>query len=110
MKRIDVIIGGRSYPVACGDGEEDRVQAIAAYVDEKLGELRQRVGQVPDQHMLVLTCLLLGDELLEARIAAAAPGATPATDGAQNGMDAVADALASLAGEIEALAARVAST
>ena len=106
MKRIDVIIGGRGYPVACGEGEEDRVQAIAAYVDEKLSELRQRVGQVPDQHLLVLTCLLLGDELLEARMATGAP----APDGAAHRMDAVADALASLAGEIEALAARVAST
>ena len=100
MARVDVTVGGRVFPVSCDDGQEDRVRSIAQYVDERLADLRARVGNATDQHLLVLTCLVLGDELFEEKLAA-----TQRVDGIEP--DAVADALASLADEVEALAARV---
>ena len=39
MPEVSVQIANRSYELACGDGEEERVQELAAYVDEKVVEL-----------------------------------------------------------------------
>ena len=40
MPQVSISIANRNYELACGDGEEGRVQELAAYVDEKVGELR----------------------------------------------------------------------
>ena len=103
MARVDVTVGGRTFPVACDDGQEDRVRGIAQYVDERLADLRARIGNASDAHLLVLTCIVLGDELFESRLAQAA-----AANGSGGSDDpAVAEALAALADEVEALVARV---
>ncbi|MCB9959138.1 MAG: cell division protein ZapA [Rhodospirillaceae bacterium] len=111
MARVDVTVGGRTYPVACDDGQEDRVRGIAQYVDERLADLRAGVGNASETHLLVLTCIVLGDELFESRLAqaAAANGTGPGTGTGIGGGDdpAVAEALAALADEVEALVARV---
>ena len=114
MARVDVTVGGRAYPVACDDGQEDRVRSIGQYVDERLADLRARVGNVSDQHLLVLTCLILGDELFEAQLAhqekAERLAEMTAGGGDDGTADAVTDALAQLADEVEALVARVQDT
>ena len=43
MPQVSITIANRTYELACGEGEEDRVHELAAYVDEKLSMLRQRM-------------------------------------------------------------------
>ena len=43
MPQVSVQIANRTYELACGAGEEQRVQELAAYVDEKLGDLRRQM-------------------------------------------------------------------
>ena len=41
MPQVSVQIAGRTYELACGEGEEARVHELATYVDGKLKELAQ---------------------------------------------------------------------
>ena len=77
MPEVSVQIANRSYELACGDGEEERVQELAAYVDEKVVELRRQLPGTPEVKLLVFAALILADESREARgIAKAAESAT----------------------------------
>jgi len=64
--QLAVTINGRSYDVACDDGQEDRVTRLAAYIDKRAEEIAETVGAVGEGRLLVMTSLLLADELADA--------------------------------------------
>jgi cell division protein ZapA len=63
MPLVNVSVNGRAYTIACDDGEEDHLKALAAEVDSKIQELLGSVGQVGDQRLILMAALLLADEL-----------------------------------------------
>ena len=66
MGEIAVTIGGRRYPVACDDGQEEHVAKLAAYIDRRAGELAESVGKVGEARLLVMISLIVADELADA--------------------------------------------
>ncbi len=66
MGQVAVTINGRSYEVACDDGQEDHLVRLASYIDKKMAELVTSVGQIGDTRLLVMSALLLADDLSEA--------------------------------------------
>jgi len=97
MPEVSVQIANRNYELACGDGEEERVQELAAYVDEKVVELRRQLRGTPEVKLLVFAALILADESREARgIAKAAESAkASATDSAETLATALEDLITS---------------
>jgi cell division protein ZapA len=97
MPEVSVQIANRSYELACGDGEEERVQELAAYVDEKVAQLRRQLPGTPEVKLLVFAALILADESREARgIAKAAESArASATDSAETLATALEDLITS---------------
>lgn len=93
MPQVSIQIANRTYELACGDGEEARVQELAAYVDEKVSELRLQLPGAPEVKLLVFASLLLAEESREARgIAKAAETArASATDSAETLASALED-------------------
>jgi cell division protein ZapA len=67
MPQVSIQIASRIYELACGEGEEERVQELAAYVDEKVSTLRQQLPGAPEFKLVVFAALLLADESREAR-------------------------------------------
>jgi cell division protein ZapA len=68
MPQVSINIANRTYDLACGAGEEDRVQELAAYVDEKVSALRQRLPPgTPEIKLMVFAAILLAEESREAR-------------------------------------------
>ena len=59
MAEIDVFIAGRSYRVACRDGEEDSLRKAAALVDAKSREALQGLGTLSEARQLLFASLLL---------------------------------------------------
>lgn len=113
MAKVDLLIGGNSYTVACKDGEEAHLQAIAALVDKKAGEARKAVGGVSEARQLLFASLLLADELEETRrmVGAGAPVSSPeappaAPTGASDN-DESTDLLEDIAARLESLALRL---
>ena len=66
MPQVVVTINTRSYAVACGDGEEPHLMRLAALVDERVSSLAREVGQVGDARLLLMTSLLMADDLEQA--------------------------------------------
>ena len=97
MPEVSVQIANRDYEFACGDGEEERVQELAAYVDEKIADLRRQLPGTPEVKLLVFAALILADESREARgIAKAAESArASATDSAETLATALEDLITS---------------
>lgn len=67
MGQINVTIGGRSYPLACRDGEEDRLSKLAAHVDAKAADLTGALGQMSEPRLLLMAAILIADEFFEVR-------------------------------------------
>ena len=101
MSNVTLTIGGRSYTVACAEGEESHVLGLGALIDRKLATMGEMSGQA-ETRMLLFASLLLADELHEAGGGnrQAAPGAASPE---------IAEKLESLAGRLEYLAARLES-
>ena len=97
MPEVSVQIANRNFELACGDGEEARVQELAAYVDEKITDLRRQLPGTPEVKLLVFAALILADESREARgIAKAAESArASATDSAETLATALEDLITS---------------
>ena len=97
MPQVSIQIANRTYELACGDGEQERVQQLAAYVDEKIGDLRKQMPGAPEVKLLVFAALLLADESHEARgLAKAAETArASATDSAETLATALEDLITS---------------
>jgi cell division protein ZapA len=76
MANITLTIGGREFMLACADGEEPHVTALARMIDEKLAQAGV-VGQT-EPRMLLFASLMLADELHELRRRAAPPVPAPA--------------------------------
>ena len=66
MGQVSVNVNGRDYPVACDDGQEDHVSRLGEYLDKRASGLSEQVGAVSEGRLLVMTGLLVADELSEA--------------------------------------------
>jgi cell division protein ZapA len=67
MGQINVTIGGRSYPLACGDGEEAHLTALAEHLQRKAEELTGALGTMSEPRLLLMAGILVADELFEIR-------------------------------------------
>jgi cell division protein ZapA len=76
LPKVDVSINGRSYAVACDEGQQDRVRELAGMVDSRVKQLigPGPVGGVGETQILVLAGLMLADELTETKAAQVAQG------------------------------------
>lgn len=85
MPQVSIQIASRTYELACGEGEEARVQELAAYVDGKVVELRKQMPGAPEIKLMIFASLLLAEESHEARGAAKAAenARASATDNAE---------------------------
>jgi cell division protein ZapA len=106
MPELTVTINGREYQVACDDGQEDHLSKLARYIDAKMGELVGAVGQIGDARLLVMTSLLIADELSDAYRQLESYDAESGDDGGASHA-AMTSALEACAQRIENIAARI---
>ncbi len=107
MPQVDVHINGRRYQIACDEGQEEHLSQLAEYVDKRVQELVGAVGQVGDARLLVMTSLLVADELSEAYSTLEENADTGNGAGSVAGYErdeALASMLEAMASRIEALA------
>ncbi len=104
MAQVNIYINGRNYEIACDDGEEAHVEKLGEYVGSKFAELVTRLGQVGDTRLLVMTALMITDELSDAYAKLEGAGLEP-NSGADAGNGAAAEGIANLAKRIDDIAA-----
>ena len=67
MAHVNVIIAGKTYRMACGEGEEAHLAELAAGLDARVAEMRKAFGEIGDMRLHVMAALMLADELAELR-------------------------------------------
>jgi cell division protein ZapA len=75
---VDLTIAGRTYQVACREGEEENLRAAARLVDGKSREALAGLGTLSEARQFLFASLLLADQLVDNRPEAAAPPPPPA--------------------------------
>lgn len=65
MPQINVTIDGKSYRMACAEGEEPHLAALAAGLDARIVEMRKAFGEIGDMRLHVMAALTQADELTE---------------------------------------------
>ncbi|WP_300585679.1 cell division protein ZapA [Marivita sp.] len=62
MPEVEITIGGRSFDVACQEGEEQYLHSAARMLDTEAQVLAQQVGRIPEARMLLMAGLMLADK------------------------------------------------
>ncbi|MBX3501982.1 MAG: cell division protein ZapA [Alphaproteobacteria bacterium] len=65
MPHVSVRINNRQYEIACAEGEEERLLALAADLDECVIDLRKQIAGAPEIKLLVLGALMMADKARE---------------------------------------------
>jgi cell division protein ZapA len=73
MAQVSVQIDGKTYRMACEDGQEPHIERLAADLDRRIVGLRQSVGEIGDMRLTIMGALMLADEAqdMQARLVAA---------------------------------------
>ena len=63
---MNATIAGRQFRLACEDGQEEHLQALAHDLDQRIIDLRAKFGEIGDTRLTVMAALMVADELSEA--------------------------------------------
>ena len=72
MSDLSITINGRKHVIACEDGQEEHLARLAEYIDKRVNEIAETVGQVGENRLLLMASLLVADELGDAYAALSA--------------------------------------
>ncbi|MEM9332438.1 MAG: cell division protein ZapA [Pseudomonadota bacterium] len=62
---MSVLINGKSYRMACDEGQEAHLEALAAELDKYVNHLKGSFGDIGDQRLTVMAGVMVTDEMLE---------------------------------------------
>jgi cell division protein ZapA len=66
MGQVAIDVNGRMYRFQCEDADEPRLQELAAYVKSRLEGVEREHGNVGEGRLLLMTALLIADDLWDA--------------------------------------------
>jgi len=119
MALVTATIAGRQFRLACEDGQEEHLQALAKDIDQRIIDLRAKFGEIGDTRLTVMAALMVADDLseanrrirgLEEEIAALKDARVVAADRAKAASDAVVHAFNSASERIESITKKLNQT
>jgi cell division protein ZapA len=67
MSHVMVTIAGKTYRIACAEGEERHLEGLAATYDAKIEDMRAAFGEIGDMRLHVMAAITLADEMHETK-------------------------------------------
>ena len=119
MGQVNTTIAGRQYRLACEDGQEDHLLALAKDIDSRIIDLRRKFGEIGDTRLTVMAALMLADEMaanrqkvrkFEEEIAELSAASEVSAERAQAASDAVVGAFHSAAERFEGVTRKLNET
>lgn len=118
MAELEITVGGRSFTVACQEGEEHFLRTAAAMLNSEADPLVSQMGRLPESRMLLMAGLMLADRtasvedelrVLKARVEELEARPLPEPQKIQVSVipPQIAETMAEIAARAEALAAKV---
>jgi cell division protein ZapA len=119
MGQVNVKISGKTYRMACDDGEEDHLSALGDRLNDTIEFLREQFGEIGDQRLAVMAAITMADQSseterrlkqLEGEIAGLDEARAALVERQEATEDQIARAIEGLATRLEAVAARLNGT
>lgn len=119
MSQVNATIAGRQFRLACEDGQEEHLEALAKDIDTRIIDLRRKFGEIGDTRLTVMAALMVADDLseanrrirrLEEEVQALQDARLVSADRAKAASDAVVGAFNSAAERIEGLTKKLNQT
>ncbi|MGN6768247.1 MAG: cell division protein ZapA [Rhizobiaceae bacterium] len=65
MAQVTVTIDGKTYRMACDEGQEEHLIDLAQRFDRYVGHLKDSFGEIGDQRLTVMAGIMVMDEFVE---------------------------------------------
>ena len=63
MSVVTLNIAGYSYKISCQEGQENHIQELAKFLDEKAKKLTDSIGYIQENQLLAMVSILVAQEL-----------------------------------------------
>ena len=65
MANVNVKFNNKDYLLSCDDGQEESLKSLTKFLDKKYGELKDKLGNIGENKLLLITTIQLIDEYFD---------------------------------------------
>ena len=65
MANVNVKFNNKDYLLSCDDGQEESLKKLTLFLDKKYSELREKLGNIGENKLLLITTIQLIDEYFD---------------------------------------------
>ncbi len=67
MANVNIKFNGKEFLLSCEDGQEDHLEELALYLNEKFSNLKNSLGNIGESKLLLITSISVLDEYYETK-------------------------------------------
>ena len=67
MANINIKFNGKEYLLSCDDGQEEHLEELSVYLDNKFNEIKNSLGNIGENKLLLITSIKIMDEYFETK-------------------------------------------
>ena len=65
MANVNIKFNGKEFLLSCDDGQEEHLEELALYLNEKFEDLKKSLGNIGESKLLLITSISVLDEYYE---------------------------------------------
>ena len=67
MANVNIKFNGKEFLLSCDDGQEEHLEELALYLNEKFSDLKNSLGNIGESKLLLITSISILDEYHETK-------------------------------------------
>tara|TARA_Y100001970_G_scaffold263465_1_gene348934 strand:- start:1711 stop:2157 length:447 start_codon:yes stop_codon:yes gene_type:complete len=67
MANVNIKFNGKDFLLSCDDGQEEHLEELALYLNEKFNNLKNSLGNIGESKLLLITSITVLDEYYETK-------------------------------------------
>ena len=67
MANVNIKFNGKEFLLSCDDGQEDHLEELSLHLNKKFNELKNNLGNIGENKLLLITSIKIMDEYFETR-------------------------------------------
>jgi len=68
MANVNIKFNNKDYLLSCDDGQEESLKRLTKFLDKKYSELKDKLGNIGDNKLLLITTIQLIDEYFSLKL------------------------------------------
>jgi cell division protein ZapA len=68
MANVNIKFNNKDYLLSCDDGQEESLKQLTKFLDKKYSELQDKLGNIGENKLLLITTIQLIDEYFDLRL------------------------------------------